>query len=132
MFNVADLYFLSGLTVQYLMLFFHQSLQIRKYRILSLLTIIFFIACYIFIKSNVFTHLRNQGKTGPLLAPGIFLVVYFLLRKLFLLIFKNEPIVAMFYSLSWEQGEYRKLHFGDLIFTALNMILPIGISLFFF
>ncbi len=56
--------------------------------------------------------------------PVLFMIYFGLLRQLFLKLFKNEPLMSGYYQTSWEQGEYRKLHMGDVIFTILTLILP--------
>ena len=63
-----------------------------------------------------------------LLIPFIFLVLYQLLRFGFKFFFRNEPILSGYLQSSWKQGGYRKLHFGDVVFTILLLFLPIIIS----
>jgi len=60
-----------------------------------------------------------------LLMPLFFLLIYQVLRYIFKLFFGNEPILAGRNQTSWEQGEYRKLHFGDVIFTVFLLLTPI-------
>ena len=64
--------------------------------------------------------------------PLLFMIYYWLLRKIFLIIFKEEPLMTGYMQSSWEQGEYRKLHFGDAFFTILTLILPYVTTLLFF
>jgi hypothetical protein len=63
--------------------------------------------------------------------PFLFMIYYGLLRQLFLKIFGNEPLMTGYLQSSWEQGEYRKLHIGDAIFTILLLILPFLTTSFF-
>jgi len=56
--------------------------------------------------------------------PLLFMIYYGLFRQLFLKLFKNEPLMTGYLMMSWEQGEYRRLHFGDAIFTISTLILP--------
>jgi hypothetical protein len=56
--------------------------------------------------------------------PLLFMIYYWVFRQLFLKIFKNEPLMTGYIQTSWEQGEYRRLHMGDAIFTILTLILP--------
>ncbi len=56
--------------------------------------------------------------------PMLFMIYYWIFRQLFLKIFKNEPLMTRYMQVSWEQGEYRRLHMGDAIFTILTLILP--------
>jgi len=59
-----------------------------------------------------------------LILPVLSLVYLGLLRTLFLNVFGNEPLMAGYLHSSWEQGEYRRLHFGDVFFTILTLFLP--------
>ncbi len=63
--------------------------------------------------------------------PLLFMIYYWLFRRLFLLIFGNEPLMTGYMQSSWEQGEYRKLHMGDAFFTILTLILPFLTTLLF-
>lgn len=56
--------------------------------------------------------------------PLLFMIYFGLIRQLFLKMFKNEPLMTGYMYPSWEQGEYRRLHFGDAIFTISTLILP--------
>jgi hypothetical protein len=62
--------------------------------------------------------------------PLLFMIYYWLLRKIFLIIFKEEPLMTGYMQSSWEQGEYRKLHF-EMLFTILTLILPYVTTLLF-
>lgn len=64
--------------------------------------------------------------------PLLFLIYYWLLRQLFLKIFKNEPLMTGYMQISWDQGEYRRLHMGDALFTVLTLILPFLTTLLIF
>src|SRR5690554_7228841 len=57
--------------------------------------------------------------------PILYIVYFGPLRQWFLKVFKNEPLMAGYMQWSWDQGEYRRLHFGDVIFTIATLILPI-------
>ena len=57
--------------------------------------------------------------------PLLFMVYYWILRQLFLKIFKYEPLMTGFMQKNWDQGEYRRLHMGDAIFTISTLFLPI-------
>lgn len=56
--------------------------------------------------------------------PLLYMIYYWVFRQLFLRIFKNEPLMTGYMQTSWEQGEYRRLHMGDALFTILTLILP--------
>jgi hypothetical protein len=63
--------------------------------------------------------------------PVLFMVYFGILRQLFLKLFKNEPLMSGYMQWSWDQGEYRRLHFGDAIFTISTLILPFLTTLLF-
>ncbi|PHS06376.1 MAG: hypothetical protein COA88_10830 [Kordia sp.] len=63
--------------------------------------------------------------------PILFMIYYWIFRQLFLKTFKNEPLMTGYMQSSWEQGEYRKLHMGDVMFTILTLILPFVTTLIF-
>ena len=63
--------------------------------------------------------------------PILFMIYYSILRRLFLVIFGNEPIMKAYMQSNWEQGEYRRLHHGDALFTVLTLILPFLTTLLF-
>ena len=83
-------------------------------------------------KSQGIEELQMKGRhaANNLFAPALFLIIYFLSRYLFKLIYKYEPIMASYLSTSWSQGEQRKLHIGDSLFTVITLVLPILITLF--
>lgn len=68
---------------------------------------------------------QNLKESFYLLIPFIFLVLYQLLRFGFKFFFRNEPTLSGYLQSSWKQGGYRKLHFGDVVFTILLLFLPI-------
>lgn len=63
--------------------------------------------------------------------PLLFMIYYWVFRQFFLLIFGNEPLMTGYMQSSWEQGEYRRLHMGDALFTILTLILPFLTTLLF-
>ena len=66
-----------------------------------------------------------------LFVPLLFLIYYVIARKTFILIFKNEPIMAGHNAISWNQGEYRKLHWGDVLFTIILAAGPFFTAMLF-
>jgi cytochrome b561 len=56
--------------------------------------------------------------------PLLFLIYFGVFRQIFLNLYKNEPLITGYMQTSWEQNEYRRLHFGDAAFTILILILP--------
>ncbi|MCR9171174.1 MAG: hypothetical protein NXI10_01685 [bacterium] len=77
-------------------------------------------------------QMKNGYAADWLFVPAFFLITFTVTRYLFKLIFKNEPIMAGSMMSSWEQGEYRRLHLGDSLFTVINgfvpMLIPIWIG----
>ncbi|MDR4954328.1 hypothetical protein REB14_19280 [Chryseobacterium sp. ES2] len=63
--------------------------------------------------------------------PLLYMIYYWIFRNLFLIIFGNEPLMTGYMQSSWEQGEYRKLHIGDAIFTVSTLFLPFLTTLLF-
>ena len=63
--------------------------------------------------------------------PLLFMIYYWLIRQLFLKVYKCEPLMTSFGQFSWDQGEYRRLHIGDSIFTVLTLILPFLTTMIF-
>lgn len=66
----------------------------------------------------------KETKAFYLCVPFFFLFIYQILRFSFKLFFRNEPILSGYLQKSWDQGEYRRLHYGDAIFTILLLFLP--------
>jgi hypothetical protein len=63
--------------------------------------------------------------------PLLFMIYYWVFRQLFMKIFKNEPLMTGYMQMSWEQGEYRRLHMGDAMFTILTLMLPFLTTMMF-
>jgi hypothetical protein len=114
-----------GLIVHFSLILAYQKIRNRKVY-LSLLSISTFIALIGFL-------LRNQPylKSGEINAsvffylPILSLLYLGFFRLFFQEMFGEEPLMTKAYSLSWEQGEYRRLHFGDLLFTLFTILGPI-------
>jgi hypothetical protein len=99
---------------------------------LSILSLTFLIALFGYFNRNRETlEMVNGNATDWTYFPFLFMIYYWVLRIIFLKTYKNEPLMAKRYSFSWEQGEYRKLHFGDGIFTVLTLFLPFLTTLIF-
>lgn len=69
-------------------------------------------------------QMANGNAATWTLLPILFLITFGLLRNLFIKIYRNEPLMTGYYQTSWNQGEYRILHWGDAIFTILNVLVP--------
>jgi len=67
----------------------------------------------------------KEIKAFYLSVPFFFLIIYQILRFSFKLFFRNEPILSGYLQKSWDQGEYRRLHYGDVVFTILLLFLPV-------
>jgi len=114
--------FILGSAIRGLFWLFYKKLRKRKIYFISLL-ISSLLALYAILHIDN-TELKSVKKDYWLILPVLFLVYLGLLRTLFLNIFGNEPLMAGYMQSSWEQGEYRRLHFGDVFFTILTLFLP--------
>ncbi|WP_417609066.1 hypothetical protein [Owenweeksia hongkongensis] len=97
--------------------------QPKIYWIIFLLTVGFSFFGYLNIDRHSLEMVNGNAATWTFL-PFFFIVYFGLFRQLFLKLFKNEPLITGYIQTSWEQGEYRRLHFGDAIFTISTLILP--------
>jgi hypothetical protein len=69
-------------------------------------------------------QMKNGNAAEWTFFPILFMIYYWIFRNLFLIICGNEPLMTGYMQSSWEQGEYRRLHIGDALFTILTLILP--------
>ncbi|UII24249.1 hypothetical protein [Fulvivirga ligni] len=76
-------------------------------------------------------QMAKASAANFLFSPLIFIILFRMERFLFLKIFKNEPLLSGYMQRSWDQGEYRRLHFGDVIFTISCLLIPMVVPLFF-
>ena len=114
-----------GLIVHFSFILAYKKIRNRKVY-LSLLSISTFIALIGFL-------LRNQPylKSGEINAsvffylPLLSLLYLGFFRLFFQEIFGKEPLMTKPNEFNWDQGEYRRLHFGDLLFTFFTMLGPI-------
>ncbi|MDW9379116.1 hypothetical protein [Chryseobacterium sp. JV558] len=110
------------------------SYKILKNRITYLIVLFFtiLIALFGYLNINRETLKMPNGNAATFaFLPLLYMVYYWILRNLFLIIFGNEPLLTGYMQSSWEQGEYRKLHMGDAVFTILTLILPFLTTLLF-
>lgn len=70
-------------------------------------------------------QMKNGHAATTLFSPLLFMILFGVLRKVFISIFNHEPLMSQPYAFSFDQGEYRKLHYGDVIFTIACFLLPI-------
>lgn len=121
--------FFLGSAIHTLIWLFYKKLRNRKIYLVSLL-ISSLLALYAVLHiENI--EVKSVEKDYWLFLPVLSLVYFGLLRTLFLNIFGNEPLMAGYMQSSWEQGEYRRLHFGDVFFTILTLFLPWLTMIFF-
>lgn len=107
---------------------FYKSLRKRKVYLVSFL-IASLLALYAILHIDS-VELKSTEKDYWLFLPILFLVTFGLLRIFFLIVFGNEPLMTGYRQPSWEQGEYRRLHFGDVFFTILTLIVSWLIIIF--
>ena len=118
------IFILIGAFTHIVLFFFYKRLVDPKIYILLLgVTVILAFIGYQNL-ANEYLQLKGGHAAKAMFLPLLFMVFYWLLRQIFLLIFKNEPLMTKANSPSWDQGEYRRLHGGDAIFTVLNLTLP--------
>ena len=123
-------YIISGAGVQFALFIGYKLLKKPKtYWIVLFLTIGFALFGYLNMDRPSLEMANGNAATWTFL-PLLFMVYFGLLRNLFLKMFNNEPLMTGYMQWSWEQGEYRRLHYGDTIFTILTLILPFLTTLF--
>jgi len=117
-------YILLGGIIQSILWLSYKILNNPKvYSVLFGLTILIALFGYLNIDRESL-KMANGNAAEFTFLPILFMAYYWMFRQLFLKIFKNEPIMAGYMQISWEQGEYRRLHIGDIYFTILTLILP--------
>lgn len=126
-----SLYIAVGSIVQIALWLFYKILRNTKvFLIILLFTILIALLGYFNLDRESLKMVKGSVATWTFL-PLFFMIYYWIFRNLFLIVFGNEPIMGGYLQSSWEQGEYRKLHIGDSIFTALTLILPFWTTLLF-
>jgi hypothetical protein len=126
-----SLYVFLGSIGQITLWLFYKKLRNRKVFLITLLsTILIAIFGYLNIDRESLKMVKGNAATWAFL-PLLFMIYYWILRKLFLIIFGNEPLMTGYLQSSWEQGEHRRLHAGDAAFTVLTLILPFLTTIIF-
>ena len=122
--NTYKICLILGLIIQFAFLFAYKKITDKKVY-WSLLSISTFLALTGFFVRNLpeFKHFEINASVFFYL-PLFSLLYLGLFRLFFQEIFGEEPIMAQAYSLSWDQGEYRRLHFGDILFTSFTILSP--------
>ncbi|PWH84637.1 hypothetical protein [Brumimicrobium oceani] len=124
------IYFIIGYGVSFVFWLGHEFL-LKKWILISAILVSLFLAFMAF-KYQGMESLQMKGgyAANDLFSPALFLIIYFLYRYLFKLIYKYEPIMTSYWSTSWDQEHHRKLHVGDSLFTVITLVLPILIPMF--
>jgi predicted membrane protein len=119
-----SLYIILGGIGQIILWLFYKILRNKKiFFIVLILTILLALLGYLNTSRESLKMPNGNAATWAFL-PLFFMIYYWILRTLFLIIFGNEPLMTGYMQSSWEQGEDRRLHMGDAIFTVLTLILP--------
>jgi len=123
-------YLLIGMGIHLVFWLGHKLLR-KKWVLVSAIILSGLLAFIAFNYQGIDSLQMKGGYAANLFfSPAMFLITYTLCRYFFKLIFKNEPIMSGYLSTNWEQGEYRKLHMGDSMFTVITLILPVVFPLF--
>jgi hypothetical protein len=123
--NAYTICLILGLIIHVAFILAYKKIRIQKVY-LSLFSISTFLALIGFlIRNQPFVKLVDINASVFLYLPIFSLIYLGFLRLLFQKMYGEEPLMTKAYSLSWEQGEYRRLHFGDLLFTLFTNLGPI-------
>ena len=123
--NAYTICLILGLIIHVAFILAYKKIRIQK-AYLSLFSISTFLALIGFLMRNQPSVKFVDINASVFLYLPIFSLIYLgFLRLLFQKIYGEEPLMTKAYSLSWEQGEYRRLHFGDLLFTLFTNLGPI-------
>ncbi|CAD0219653.1 hypothetical protein KYG33_01365 [Chryseobacterium sp. D764] len=126
-----SLYIMLGGIGQFILWMSYKVLKNRTtYLIILIFAILIALLGYLNINRESLKMTNGSAATWAFL-PLFFMIYYWILRNLFIIIFGNEPLMTGYMQSSWEQGEYRKLHMGDAIFTVLTLISPFLTTLLF-
>ncbi len=114
-----------GLIIHFSFILAYKKIRNQKVY-LSLLSISTFIALIGFLFRNQ-PHLKSGEINASVFfyLPILSLLYLGFFRLLFQKMFGEEPLMTKPYEFNWDQGEYRRLHFGDLLFTFFTMLGPI-------
>jgi len=121
--NQSIYIFLGGITHIILWLFYKKLKNTKTYLVVLIFTILIAIFGILNLDRESL-KMKNGNAAEWTFFPLLFMIYYWILRQVFLKIYGNEPLMTGYMQSSWEQGEYRRLHMGDAIFTVLTLILP--------
>jgi len=117
-------YILLGGGIQIALIIAYKILRKQKcYWIILISTLILALFGFLNIDRISLEMAKGSGASFTFL-PLLFMIYFGAFRQIFIKLFKNEPLIAGYMQTSWNQGEYRKLHMGDVFFTILTVILP--------
>jgi len=117
-------YFLIG-GIGHIILWMSYKKLKQKKTYLTLLTLTVILATFGFLNiDNQELKMENGTAAAWAFIPLFFMIFYWFIRQIFIMKFHNEPLMTGYFKSSWNQGEYRRLHIGDALFTILTLILP--------
>ncbi len=121
-----DWYFYIGGIFWLILVLFAFAKYLNKLRFLvALLFLSLLLAVYGLLNFNEPSIQVKYGSAAAFLfLPIVYLVFYLILRKVYLVLFADEPLMTAPYMFSWESGEHRKHNLPDVIFTLLTVLLP--------
>jgi hypothetical protein len=122
-------YFSIGCGVHLIFFLAYKLLRRKWYLVVAITISVVLVAGGFNLQGFDTLQMENGYAANWLFSPAFFLITFTTTRYLFKLIFKNEPIMAGYMQKSWDQGEYRRLHLGDSLFTVINMFFPVLIPL---
>ncbi|XOV66153.1 MAG: hypothetical protein ACFHU9_11000 [Fluviicola sp.] len=122
-------YFSIGCGVHLIFFLAYKLLRRNWYLVVAIAISLILVAGGFNLQGFETLQMKKGYAANWLFSPAFFLITFTTTRYLFKLIFKNEPIMAGYMQRSWNQGEYRRLHLGDSLFTVINMLLPMLIPL---
>jgi len=117
-------YFLIG-GIGHIILWMSYKKLKQKKTYLTLLTLTVILATFGFLNiDNQELKMENGTAAAWAFIPLFFMIFYWFIRQIFIMKFHNKPLMTGYFKSSWNQGEYRRLHIGDALFTILTLILP--------
>lgn len=123
--NVYKLTWIIALLIHLVFHLKYKKVRIRKV-FWTLITISSFLALTGYIIRNQPSLTYGNINASVFFYLPLFSLLYIgFFRMFFQEIYYEEPIMAKPYSIGLNQGEYRRLHAGDIIFTIFTLLAPI-------
>ena len=117
--------FIISLIFHFALNYLYKRLRKRKkYVIMLLITALIAIIGFFLSEEPSFTYVEIN-LTVFFYLPFLSILFIGFSRLSFQVIFEEEPILARPLALSWKQGEIRRLHFGDILYSFMTIIGPI-------